>query len=408
MNASSHPFESLRIPNFALYFSSQFIYNAGTWFRTLALALVLFSYTGSALSVAGMSFAQFLPMLLLGPLAGAVADRFPVLRMLITATLISIVVAIVMFLVVATQQQSQILLYSIVAMSGVVNTFERAGSQVLIYQLVDDRLLSNAVSLNTVTVSAARSVGPALAGLLFASAGASACFLVNLLAYLVVAVLLASIRSRKFFVRPMGHQTKHGIRQAWAAMVGTPGFVLLFIPTCVISLIVFNFLVTLTAFTLTTVNGSPADLGIAHSLNAAGAVVGGLAVSAWRKVSLRAYAVACLLLGITLSVTGLAPDLAVFLVLSPVLGIGIGYYQSTLYSTAQHIAPSEIRGRMMALINMAVYGLTPIGAVAAGLLIEVTSARFALELGAILCVISSVAVAMLAGRVKQIEAISTS
>src|SRR5207344_2471251 len=73
--------------NFRLLFIGQTISQLGDWFNTVAVFALLLDLTGSATAVAWMMIVQFLPVALVGPMAGVVVDRIDRRRLMIAADL---------------------------------------------------------------------------------------------------------------------------------------------------------------------------------------------------------------------------------------------------------------------------------------------------------------------------------
>jgi predicted MFS family arabinose efflux permease len=90
---------------------------------------------------------------------------------------------------------------------------------------------------------------------------------------------------------------------------------------------------------------------------------------------------ACAGLGAGLLANAAAPDLTVFLVLAPLLGLGVGYYQGILQASAQASVPPPQLGRAMSFVTLGSYGVTPLGALVMGGVIDAGSGRMALAIG---------------------------
>ncbi|MGO2111730.1 MAG: MFS transporter, partial [Pseudoclavibacter sp.] len=170
--------EPLRERNFTLYFVGQVTSNTGTWFQNLALQLVVLSATGSAQALSGVTIAQFLPILLLGVLAGRLADRVsPRTILLVTSSLAAVVAGSLAFVVSGPPNLAAI--FALIFALGCVQAFERIAAQAIIIELVGAAKLTSAVSLSTIALAAARSIGPGIAGFAFQQFGAPTCMLLN-------------------------------------------------------------------------------------------------------------------------------------------------------------------------------------------------------------------------------------
>lgn len=375
----------LRRRNFVLYFGGQIFANTGVWFQNLALSLWIVQTTESALALSLVAVCQFTPMLVLAAPAGAVADRFRPRTILFVTTPLMALCAAALAGAAATGHEELVTLLRLVALSGIVQAFDRTAGQAFLYELVGARELGPAVSLNTVALSAARSLGPGLAGVTYAVGGAAICFTVNALTYSGVLLALCVMDPKAFAEkRP---RSRDGDKGAVRTLLGDPVLRRLFGTNIAVTVLAMNFMVVVTAMVTITLAGDPAQLGAAHTLNAVGAVIGGLIVSAIAHRGTRVVALATAVLGISLGSAAFSPNPAVFLLISPLIGLGLGAFQSSLNSTVQLLSPPGLLGRSAGLLTMSSVGVAPVGALIAGSIIDSTSARVALLVGTVACLV---------------------
>lgn len=363
---------------FSLYFTGQVVSNTGTWFQNLALSLVVLEATGSARALSGVTIAQFLPLLLLSVPAGRVADRVRPRTILLVTSLLSAAVVGGLAAATFTPDAPIAVFYALVAALGTVHTFERVAAQAIVFELVGPAELGRAVSLSTIALASARSVGPGLAGVAFQSLGPTACMLVNAASFLLVFVSIVLIRPSRLHAR----QTRRRDDGALRYRVGRdPGLVTLLIVNAVVALLALNLMLVLTSTVTLTFDGDAAAVGVAHTLNAVGAILGGIIAAGRASVSVRSLVVACAGLGLALLANAIAPGLPVFLALGPALGLGVGYYHGVLNAAAQVSVPPERIGRMMSLVTLGNYGMVPFGALLMGWVIDESGGQTALAIG---------------------------
>lgn len=376
--------------SFTFYFSGQVISHTGTWFQNLALSLVVLDATGSARALSGVTVAQFLPLLLLSIPAGWVADRVRPRSILMVTSMASAVVVGMLAVVTFEPAPATGKIYLLVAALGTAHTFERVAAQALIYEIVGPSGLTRAVSVATIALASARSIGPGLAGLVFQNLGASACMIINASSFVLVFFSILIIRAERLFPRATRVRADSGrlsLRRNRALMT-------LLVVNVIITLFAFNLMLVLTATVTLTFEGDAASLGAVHALNALGAIVGGLAAAGRTDTPVRALAFACVLLGAALLVNAAAPTLLIFLVLGPFLGLGVGYFQGILHAAAQASVPPEQIGRTMSLVTLGNYGMMPFGALLIAGVIDAYDGRVALAVGgaaALLCAVFVVA-----------------
>ena len=180
--------------NFQLFFSGQLLSLIGTWMQNVAQSWLVYRLTGSSLLLGTVGFAGQIPMLLLAPIGGAVADRHSRHRIIIATQTSSMVLAL---LLAALTLKGHVQVWQIVTLAvllGVVNAFDIPARQAFIVQMVGKQDLLNAIALNSSMFNAARVIGPAVAGILVASVGEGWCFLVNGVSYLAVIAGLLMMR----------------------------------------------------------------------------------------------------------------------------------------------------------------------------------------------------------------------
>ncbi|WP_136706189.1 MFS transporter [Agromyces sp. H66] len=373
-------FGPLRERGFALYFSGQVASNTGTWFQNLALQLVVLESTGSAQALSGVTVAQFLPLLVFGVPAGRLADRMRPRTILVITSALAAAVAAALALVVAGDEPNLWHIYALIAVLGTVQAFDRVAAQAIIFELVGPAKLASAVSISTIALAAARSIGPGLAGLAFQTLGAAACMLLNSASFLLVGLSLLLIRPSSMHPRPARSST---VPVRSIDFLRDRSISTLLIANAVIALLALNFGLVLTATVNLSYGGDAASVGAVHALNAIGAIIGGFIAAALPRVTVRSLILATSALGTALILNAAAPTLPLFLLAAPVLGLGIGYYHGVLNAAAQSSAPPEAIGRLMSLVTLGNYGMAPFGAILMGWVIDASSGRVSLLVGGV-------------------------
>lgn len=385
-----HGLAAFGVANYRFYWTGQLLGQTGTWFQNLAIALLIVQLTGSASALALVTVAQFGPMLLLAPLAGRLADRVRPRSILVVTSALLGVVALLLAWEVSNEQPTLPVVYGLIVCSGIVTAFDRVAGQAIIYELVGGPLLQSGVVLSTVYISAARSIGPGLAGFAVLAFGAAGCLVINAASYLVVLAALLSVRPTRMFARPAPEGERTSLLGDIRASARNRPLLVLLLVNVFVTIAAYNFNVVLTAAVTLEFGGDAGALGATHALNAVGAVIGGLVV-AW-AVRVRVVTIVPALVGfaVALAINAAAPTLQLFLFAAPVLGIGIGVYQAVMQSAAQGASPPWAIGRTMSLVSLGNVGVAPIGAILAGILIDATSPRTALGVGAAACVVAAI------------------
>ena len=159
-------FASLRTPNYRRFFAGQAVSLVGTWMQTVAQAWLVLELTGSGTALGLVAAAQFLPILLLAPYGGVLADRLDKRTILIATQSALGATALTLGILTVT---GAVRLWMVVALAlalGVATAIDNPARQAFAQEMVGAGGLRNAVSLNSVLVNTARAVGPAVAGVL--------------------------------------------------------------------------------------------------------------------------------------------------------------------------------------------------------------------------------------------------
>jgi len=326
---------------------------------------------------------QFLPMLLLGPVGGLVADRVDKRHLLYITQAIGGLLALVLGILVVSHSVVLWEVYLLATLLGVVNLFDNPARQTFMIEMVGRDDLPNAVSLNSVIMNLSRIVGPAIGGVIITIFGLGVCFLVNAGSYVAVLIGLAMMRTSELrptqpVARARG-QIRDGFRYVWR----TPELRNSLLAIAVIGIFAYNFTVTLALLAKVTFHGGAADFSILTSCMGIGAVVGGLYFAHRARPTPRLLQAVALAFGALIGALAFSPTLlAADLIIVPMGAASIGFI-STANAILQLTSEPAMRGRVMALYAMAFLGTTPIGAPLVGAIAQATSPRIALLAGSV-------------------------
>ncbi len=391
-------FAAFTVRNFRFQFTGQMISETGAWFQTLAGALFVLEATGSAGAIAWLTVARFGPIALLGIAAGRLADRISPRTILIGTAIGTAAATGTLFVTVLIDPTAIGAVYALAAVSGVFYAFERVTGQAFVYELVGPRLLQNAVALLSTTQSAARSIGPALAGLAYAAFGASWCFLVHFVFSLVTLTAVLFIRTRGLHSRRTDSQIGSGVMDAVRLVWRSRNLRTLLLVSLAIAMLAMGFNVSVTAVVDIDFGGDAAMVGVAHALNAVGGVLGGVLVARFGRPNLRGLVLPLSLVSLSLLLCWLSPTLLVFLLVSPFMGAAFGIYMGTLLSAVQLASPPSALGRVMSLQTMAQSGASPVAALIVGVVVDLSTGRTAFGLGTVVSLVCAVVLAVMTMR----------
>ena len=176
---STHALRALRHRNFQLFVSGQMISLIGTWMQSVAQSWLIYRLTHSSFLLGLVGFAGQIPVFLLGPVGGHVADRFDRRRVILATQTASMLLAFILAALTLTGAIREWHIFVMAALLGIVNAFDLPARQAFLVQMVERDDLMNAIALNSSMFNGARIVGPAVAGILVAAIGEGWCFFAN-------------------------------------------------------------------------------------------------------------------------------------------------------------------------------------------------------------------------------------
>jgi MFS family permease len=356
-----------------------------------AQAWLVLTLTHSAVALGIIVALQTLPVLLLTPYGGVVADRSDKRRIMVALQGAMAVQALVLGVLTVTGVVRLWEIGLLAVVLGVNNAFENPARQSFMLELVGQDHLRNAVSLNSVLVNGARAVGPAVAGLLIATVGVGECFLINAVSFIAVIASLATLDRRAIQRSRPAPRAPGQLREGLRYVRNTPGLAIPLLMMAAVGCLTYEFQVTLPVMASHGLHVGAAGFGFMTAAMGLGAVCGGLLVAACGRTGLRPLVVAAWVFGAMVAAAALAPSLAVELVALGFTGGASIAFMSTANSTLQLAAAPSMRGRVMALWFVAFQGSTPIGGPIVGWLMGVAGARAGLGLGAVTCAVVAAA-----------------
>jgi MFS family permease len=384
---ATQTFSSLSIRNYRLYFLGQIISLSGTWMQTVAQGLLVLKLTGSGTILGIVTALQFLPLLLLGPVGGVWADRFPKRKILyVTQTLFGIL-ALILGILVVTHTIKIWELYLLALGIGFVNLLDNPTRQAFVSEMVGTDHIQNAVSLNSSVVNLARVIGPALAGVLITTVGIGMCFIVNGLSYIPVLLCLSAMRKKELYESALVKKEKGQIIEGFTYVRQNPKLFHSLVMMAVVGAFAFEFSVILPLFSQFTFHGNATTYTILTCALGIGAVVGGLFTANRKNVSSTFFIRISVLFGIAIAITAMMPTF----VLACVALLFVGFFSIIFMASGNTLLQLEsdpsMRGRVMSLWSVAFLGSTPIGGPIIGF-IGGYSARLGLGVGGLAAILA--------------------
>lgn len=376
-------FAALAVPNYRRYYGGQSISLTGTWMQMTAQSWLVLTLTHSSTWLGVVVALQTLPVLVLGPYGGVIADRVDKRRLMIALQSMMGAQALALGVLTVTGTVRLWEIGVLAALLGFNNAFENPARQSFMLELVGAEHLRNAVSLNSVLVNGARAIGPAIAGILIATVGDGVCFLVNAGSFVaVVASLTTMDRTALNPSRPMP-RARGQLREGLRYVRSTPELAVPLLMMGVAGCLTYEFQVSLPVMADRGLNAGATGFGFMTASMGLGAVFGGLLVAARGKTGLRPLVLAAGGFAVALAMATTAPTLGFELVALALAGAASIAFMSTGNSTLQLNAAPGMRGRVMSLWFVAFQGSTPIGGPLVGGVMALLGPRAGLGLGAV-------------------------
>jgi MFS family permease len=395
--------------NFRLFYAGQAISLVGTWMQQVAQAWLVLELTNDALALGLVAAAQFLPVMFLGLFGGVAADAVPKRKGLLVTQSIYAVLAVVLGMLVVTDQVEVWQVLVLALMLGIVNAFDMPIRQSFVVEMVGREDIASAVGFSSALFNGARIVGPAVAGLLIAVVGVAPCFFINAATFIPVILGLLVMRESELFeharalrprsIRAVGSQLAEGLRYVRA----TPVILLAVSVVGVVSVAALNNQVLLPLAATDLLDGGAATYGFLGAASGVGSLVSALAMAFGQRPTLRLMLVGAGALGVAVTLLGLSRSLPVSLLLMGISGWGLIAMAATTNTMIQLMVPDELRGRVMSVYTTVFAGSSPIGALFAGALAATAGVAIALQVGGLVAIGAVVVAALLVRRSDRIE-----
>jgi MFS family permease len=372
-------FPAFRSRNFRLFFAGQLVSLIGTWMQHIAMIWLAYRLTDSAAVLGLVGFASQIPVLLFSIPAGVWNDRLDRRRLLMATQFLSMLQAVALFALAATDTITPVMLVVLALTLGCINAVDLPARQAFVAQMVDKGALPNAIGLNSFLMNGSRFVGPALAGLIVALAGEAACFLLNALSYIAVLAALWAIQTapRQPQVHPSAWQAlRAGIDHAFAH----PRIRLTLFLVAGFSFFVTPYVVIMPVFARDLFHGDAQTYGFLIGSAGFGSLCAALylALRGGRRAADgldRLVGRAAVSGGIALACFVWVPTLYLAYPLLLILGFTVVLTAAGSNTLIQIDVEEKYRGRVMAIFSTAFLGIAPLGSLAVGFVSEALHVR---------------------------------
>ena len=378
---------ALRHRNFQLFFAGQLISLIGTWMQTVAQSWLVYRMTGSTFLLGAVGFCGQIPVFIMAPVGGIVADRNNRQRVVIGTQTASMILAGILAALTLSGRVQVWQIMMLAAGLGVVNAFDIPARQSFLIDMVGREDLMNAIALNSSMFNGARVIGPAIAGILVASIGEGWCFFANAVSYIAVIAGLLLMR--------IGHPAKlatqgsplENVLEGFAFARNTGPIRAILLLLGVVSFVGMPYTVLMPVFADQILHGGARGLGILMGATGIGALLGAVSLAARVGIKGLGKLIAICAAGFGLSLILFSFSHVFWL--STLLLVPVGFFimvqMASSNTLIQSMVPDRLRGRIMAVYSMMFMGMAPFGALSAGSVAHHLGAPWTVALGGVAC-----------------------
>ena len=369
-------FSSLRIPDFRVLWLGNVGTMLGQWVQFAAQGYLVFQLTNSPFQVGAVSFVRGIAAVGFSPFAGLITDRYSRKSVLMAMTTLGAVVAALLAALIIADVIEVWMMYPIAVAEGFADAINQPARQVMVYDVVGEEELPNAIAINSLGANTMRIVGPATAGALIATAGIEAAFILQAAAY-VVSVFFTSL------IKTKGIPTSRNTTSVLRSMADGIDYarrnqdvLLLVVMSGIPSLLVYPYVQYIPVFAEEVLGVGSVGFGFLASAVGYGSIIGALLAANLTHITKRGQILVWTTFIYMALVTAfaLSNNFALSFALLVAAGVANSIYLMFNQVMVQLIVDDEYRGRVLSLYVM-VNGVTPFSALIMGALIDVFGAQ---------------------------------
>jgi len=364
---------AFRSVNYTLYFTGRAVSQFGTWMQRTAVIWVVYSITHSAFLLGVTIFAEQFPSFLFSIFGGVAADRYDRYKVIKLTQITSMIQAILLAALVIT---GHTIVWAILVLSvilGIINAFDVPARQALVHDVVADQAdLPNALSLTTATASLAQLLGPALAGIVLSAFGAGVCFLLNAASFGAVIISLLLMKLPVHQPKKSEKKILTEFAEGFSYLKKTPDIGMVILMLAIISLFVLPYNTVIPIFAKVIFKGNASTFGYITSFIGVGAVSGTIFLAS-RKPGThlkRILFVSTIIMGIGLMGFSQIINFPIAMFFAILTGFGAIAQFTVSNIIVQSESTPQMRGRVISILLMAIFGMMPLGSVVIGAVSE--------------------------------------
>ncbi|MEY4990613.1 MAG: hypothetical protein RIS08_839 [Actinomycetota bacterium] len=391
-------FRAFRHRNYRVLFPANVLSNIGTWAQRIAQDWLVLELTNSAQLLGIITALQFLPSLLLSLYGGVLADRFDKRTLLIITNIGAGLGSLTLGLLVITEQVE---VWHVAVLAFTVGVFSALDAPVRTSfnsELVGQKDIPSAISLNSANFNAGRLIGPAASGFLIVLFGTGLSFVINSLTYVAVVVSLILIRKNELFISVKPERGAK-LKEAVNYVLGHTEIRLVMIAVFFATTFGLNFQIFMAVMATQEFGKGPAEFGILGSILAVGSFTGVLVSARLEHMRVPKWVMRFgMAFGFLLMITAWMPTYGTFAAILPLVGGMALMMLIGANSFVQTNCEPTLRGRVMGIYLLIFMGGTPIGSPAIGWFAENFGVRITVFICGVIVLVAALVIAIIIKR----------
>jgi MFS family permease len=381
---------ALESPGFRLLFQGNLVTQIGMWMQQVAFGWLVLEMTNSPFYLGLAGFCRALPMLVISPFGGVLADRLDRKHLLIASqaaiALLSGALALMVFFQVA--QPWHLLVASFLL--GSAFSMNMPARQALVSQLVPREQLPNAIALNSMSMNSSRVIGPSLAGILIGVIGIAGCLAMHGLAYVWSVYNVLAIKVPPYVARARDASVMHNLLEGFRYCYEQKSVFSMLSLAVMTTVFGMQYMNLLPAFARDVMGMGPDGLGLLMTAVGVGAIAGSIAVASLGAAKHRGtiLLLSAAVFGGAMVVVGMTRSTPMVMAMLAVAGASQAVMMVLNQTIIQQVVPDHLRGRVMSSY-MVTWGMMPLGTLPAGWIAEHYGTDLAILIGGLICALGA-------------------
>jgi MFS family permease len=360
-------FASLSLPQFRYLLAGTAASQVASWMEEVARGWLVLQLTDSAFQLGLIGFIRGITQLLFSPIAGVMADRLDRRKLAAVTQVVPAVVALLIAVLVATDAVRMWHLYALVCISGISGAVNQPARQVLVYDIVGEQYLTNAIALNSVVSNIARIIAPAVGGIFIGVIGIASSYYAQTVFFLLATAATFLLHPTQH-IDPVRTPIIEGIREGFAYVRENRTVGRLIVLNAIPNLLIYPYVSMMPIFAKDILDVGSGGFGILLTGVGFGSIPGGLIVAGMThsRHKGRIMGIAMLLYMGMVAAFGISTFFPLSFAILVIAGIGWSMMVTLNQTLLQTHVDHAYRGRVLSLHAM-VGGFTPFGNLAMGL-----------------------------------------